>query len=76
MAALLAKSISVPTYTTTQAAKLLGLTPNAVAVYCTRYDVGTKHGRDWLLTDNDLQIIKLRMGKRGPKPKGKSNVKP
>ena len=65
-----ARSISVPTYTTTQAAKLLGLTPNAIAVYCKRYGVATKHGRDWLLTDNDLQIIKLRMGKRGPKPKG------
>jgi predicted transcriptional regulator len=56
------------TYTTHTAAALLGLTPNAIARYCTRYGVGSKHGRDWLLTDDDLQIIKLRMGKRGPKP--------
>lgn len=59
----------MPTYTTAQAARVLNLSTNAIARYCTRYGVGIKHGRDWLLTDNDLQIIKLRMGKRGPKPK-------
>ena len=59
----------MPIYTTAQAAQILNLSPNAIARYCTRYKVGTKHGRDWLLTNNDLQIIKLRMGKRGPKPK-------
>jgi hypothetical protein len=56
-------------HTTTQAARILELSPHSIRAYCTRYGVGTKHGRDWLLTDNDLQIIKLRMGKRGPKPK-------
>lgn len=57
------------TYTTHTAAAALGLTPNTVARYCARYGVGQKHGRDWLLTADDLQVIKLRMGKRGPKPR-------
>jgi hypothetical protein len=63
------RTMTQNSYTTAQAAQVLNLSTNAVAVYCKRYGVGTKHGRDWLLTDNDMQIIKLRMGKRGPKPK-------
>jgi hypothetical protein len=33
-------------HSTADAAAELGIKPNTVAVYCQRYGVGTKHGRD------------------------------
>ena len=52
-------------YTTKQAGEILGLAENTVRTYILRYNIGTRHGRDWILTKKDLDTIRSRMGNRG-----------
>jgi hypothetical protein len=53
-------------YTTKQVGCMLGLTEHAIKSYCQRYPaIGQKIGRDWLLSEKDIEFIKTRIGKRG-----------
>lgn len=60
--------------TTKQAAELLGLTPGTVRVYCRRYDVGTKRGRDLWLTPADVETLRNRRTVMGRPRKPKENA--
>jgi len=58
-------------FTTTEAAGALGLTRSGVlrAIQRARRDellVGVKRGRDWILGDNDLALLRGRKTKPGP----------
>ena len=52
-------------FTAAEAAKILGLSKESMRAYATRYGVGTKHGRDWLFTKEDIEAIRSRRGKFG-----------
>lgn len=58
-------------YTTTTAAKELGI--SAVYAKKLRADMklGKRFGRDWLLTDADLDVMRARNRKMGPKQKNR-----
>lgn len=58
-------------YTTTAAAKELGI--SAVYAKKLRADMklGKRFGRDWLLTDADLDVMRARNRKPGPKEKAR-----
>ena len=47
-------------YTTEQVAKEIGRTTMAVKTYPAKFDVGTKIGRDWFFTADDLEVIRNR----------------
>ena len=52
-------------YTTGAAGAALHLSTHTVRVYCIRYGVGKRHGRDWLLQESDLDTIRKRMRGKG-----------
>ena len=52
-------------FTAAEVAAKLGLSKASVRAYATRYDVGTKYGRDWLFTEADIEAIRNRQGKIG-----------
>lgn len=52
-------------YTCKEAGDILGLASTSIRVYCHKYSVGYKKGRDWLLTDDDLGVIQSHMGQQG-----------
>jgi predicted ArsR family transcriptional regulator len=54
--------------TTTEAARELGLSVEAIRKYLQRYELGEKVGRDWFLDDDDLAFIRERRGRRGRPP--------
>ena len=58
-----------PQYTTTKAAELLGISASSVRRIRQSMELGQHIGRDWLLSDDDLEAIKQRDTKPGPKPK-------
>ena len=44
-------------FTCNQVAKKLKLTPGRIRQICRDQDIGEKHGRDWLLTLEDVELI-------------------
>jgi hypothetical protein len=52
-------------YSTTEAGEILGLSRIAVIQHCKRNNIGKKIGRDWVLTEEDLNKIRERIGKTG-----------
>jgi transposase len=57
-------------FTTTQVAEMTGIKRRSVTLAANRYGVGTKMGRDWLFTAEDIVKLKGRPG-RGRPPKVK-----
>lgn len=57
-------------YTTRQAAERLGIDESTVRRQCGKNGIGTKHGRSWVLTEDDLKKIVVR---QPGWPKGKGN---
>jgi hypothetical protein len=55
------------TYTTAQAAGLLGIKPRMVARWCRRLNVA-KFGRDYVITPADLARLRRRRTTPGPVP--------
>ena len=43
------------------ASRRLGLSPNTLRIYATRYGVGERLGHDWLFSPRDLDVIVARM---------------
>lgn len=61
-------------YTTKGAAAELGLAVDSVRAYVRKYEIGTRFGRDWMISDKGLAIIRWHM-KRGPgKPKNRRDI--
>lgn len=56
-------------HTAPEAALILGLAHSSIRAYCTRYGVGKKIGRDWLLTEEDMAVIRSHMGQQGNRRK-------
>ena len=52
-------------YTAKEAGAVLDLAHSTIRQYCHRYGIGTKHGRDWLLEDKDLDIIRSHQREEG-----------
>jgi len=46
-------------YTVAEAAKMVGVAPPTMYYYLRRYGIGTKHGRDYVITDADIERIKI-----------------
>jgi excisionase family DNA binding protein len=53
------------TYTTTEAAAKLGIKRETVRGHIKRHNLGTKHGRDIFLSEDEVAFIRERMGLRG-----------
>lgn len=58
-----------PKYTTTKAAHMLGITPGRARVIRKEMGLGKQLGRDWLLSDADIERMRQRDTTPGPKPK-------
>ena len=52
-------------YTAKEVAEKLDLSSDSMRHYAVRYNVGTKVGRDWLFTAEDIKTIKKHKGKSG-----------
>ncbi len=50
-------------YTARHAAKLVGIPVRTIAQMCQRLEIGHKRGEDWILTAEDIEV--LRADKRG-----------
>lgn len=57
------------TLTTTQVAARLNLSPSRVRRLAVARNVGTKHGRDWLYTEADVEALRVRVLGRPPQHK-------
>ena len=57
--------IRAMTYTTAEAAADLGLSVARILQAIRTYGIGTKRGRDWLLTAQEVDMIRNRIGQRG-----------
>jgi len=53
------------TYTTREAAAALGVSPRRVRQAVSRNGIGEKRGRDWMLTEADVEYLRSRLGQRG-----------
>lgn len=53
------------TITSKDAAERLGVSRESVVYHCRNNGVGQKIGRDWVLSEEDIQAIRSRMGKVG-----------
>jgi excisionase family DNA binding protein len=53
-------------YTTTQVARLLKVSPRRILALIHERGIGSKLGRDWVLTKSDIE--RLRPGKTGRPP--------
>jgi excisionase family DNA binding protein len=59
-----------PAYMTgVQAAKRLGTTPTTLYHWLRRLGLGEKVGRDWLVTESDLDAIRPHLGHKGGRPR-------
>lgn len=56
----------MPEYTTTEAAALLGTARRNVQNYCKRHGL-KKFGREYMVTEADLQGMRAELGKPGKK---------
>lgn len=54
-------------YTTKQAAEILGVSAIRVRQFCQEGRLGRKHGRDYLITEKDLQEFREIPRKSGPR---------
>ena len=52
-------------YTCKEAATELKLSFNTIGTYCRRYNLGSKKGPMWFLSEEDLVSIRARQGKVG-----------
>lgn len=52
-------------YTTKEAAAVAGLSTQRVRQAIEAFNLGSKVGRDWILTESDIRVLKSRKGKRG-----------
>ena len=52
-------------FTAKEVAKKLDLSPDSMRHYAVRYKVGTKIGRDWLFTGDDVKVIRKHKGNIG-----------
>jgi len=57
------------TYTTAEAAGTLGKRPVTVRYLAKAHGIGTKHGRDWLFTDADIEALAAIPGPGRPAAK-------
>ena len=57
----------MPEYTTTEAAALLGVNRRNVQNYCKRHGL-EKFGREYVVTEVDLEGMRTELGKVGRKP--------
>ena len=57
--------------TVAEVAAELGLSKNTVRVFCQKGRLGTKVGRQWLITREELDVFKSIPRKPGPRPKKK-----
>lgn len=57
-------------YNTSEAGVLLGLSRIAIIQHCKRNNIGKKVGRDWVLTEEDIDQIRDRLGKVGRPKEG------
>lgn len=55
--------------TTSEAAALLSTARRNVQNYCKRHNL-SKQGRDYVVSDQDIQGMRAELGKPGRKPKG------
>lgn len=56
-------------YTVNEAAPLMGLKPSTVRTYAKRGQIAaTKHGRDWMIPQEEIDRYNREPHKRGPKP--------
>jgi hypothetical protein len=46
-------------YTSAEAAEILGLSESRICQVCRWNSIGTKLGRDWVLTDADLKKLRV-----------------
>jgi hypothetical protein len=53
------------TYTTREAAAALGISPRRVRQAISRDGIGEKRGRDWMLTQNEVDYLRSRLGRVG-----------
>jgi excisionase family DNA binding protein len=56
-------------YTTREAAAALGVSPRRVRQAIARDNIGEKRGRDWLLTQADVDYLRSRLGRVGRPPR-------
>jgi excisionase family DNA binding protein len=56
-------------YNTKEAATLLGLSPVHVRTLCEQGRLGSKVGRDWIITQEELDAFERRPRGRPPKEK-------
>lgn len=54
-------------YTGPQVAERLGVNPSRVRQLAAEFGVGTKIGRDWMFTDDDVDVLSARKTAPGPK---------
>lgn len=52
-------------YSSIEAAEVLGVTPSRVRQICGESDgkIGNKPGRDWFLSESDLELIRVKVRK-------------
>lgn len=61
-------------YTTTDAARRLRLSSRRIRQAIQSYGVGRKIGRDWMLSETDIEYIRQRIGQVGrPRSSDASN---
>lgn len=63
------------TITSNDAAGRLGVSRESVVYHCRKNGVGKKIGRDWMLSEKDIEAIRSRMGRVGRPRKTESENK-
>ncbi len=63
-------------YTAAGAAEELGITPRRVTGLARRLGIGSRHGWQWAFTAADIEALRARNTKTGPKGKKESEKRP
>ena len=61
-------------YTTRGAAAELGLAVDSVRAYVRKYEIGVRFGRDWMLDEKDLAVIRWHMQQGPGRPKKRRDI--
>jgi len=71
----LAKTAKSEQLTANEAAERLGLSPQQIRTIIRQGKLpATKHGRDWVIDSNDLQLIAKRPGRGRPRKKAVKEI--